>query len=68
MSGDRHRIHSGERKVDHLIDVPCDNCPTCKAGSLDPILRLQGQTDIPPVEPVVTRFDIHGSVCALCQR
>jgi hypothetical protein len=68
MSGDRHRIHSGETKVDRLIDVPCDACSDCKVGLLDPILHLQGQTDIPPVEPVVTQFDIHGGACPLCQR
>lgn len=55
-------------KVDPIIDVPCDDCPDCHTTLIDPVVHHQFQTDIPPVTPIVTRFDIHGGFCPHCQR
>src|SRR5262245_54289961 len=55
-------------KVDQVIDVPCECCPDCRVGLIDPVVHQQFQTDIPPVVPVVTRFDIHGGTCPKCGR
>lgn len=55
-------------KVDRVIDVPCDRCPDCHAALVDPVVHPQYQTDLPPVVPVVTRFDVHGGTCPCCKR
>jgi transposase len=55
-------------KVDTVIDVPCHTCPDCHVGLVDAVVHQQFQTDIPPVVPVVTRFDIHGGTCPQCRR
>jgi transposase len=55
-------------KVDFVIDVPCESCPDCHVGLTDPVVHQQFQTDIPPVVPVVTRFDVHGGTCPECGR
>jgi transposase len=55
-------------QVDLVIAVPCDCCPDCKVGLTDPVVHAQFQTDIPPVVPLVTRFDIHGGTCPRCRR
>jgi transposase len=55
-------------RVDRIIDVPCDRCPDCHQALIDPVVRPQFQTDLPPVVPVVTRFDIHGGTCPCCRR
>jgi len=55
-------------KVDFVIDVPCEVCPDCHVELTDPVVHQQFQTDIPPVVPVVTRFDVHGGTCPQCGR
>jgi transposase len=55
-------------KIDTTLDVPCDTCPDCHVGLIEAVVHHQYQTDIPPVVPVVTRFDIHGGTCPNCQR
>lgn len=55
-------------RVDQVIDVPCEHCPDCQTALVDPVVHPQYQTDIPPVVPVVTRFDIHGGTCPKCRR
>jgi transposase len=54
--------------VDQVIDVPCDCCPDCKVPLTQPVVHPQYQTDLPPVLPVVTRFDVHGGTCPKCRR
>lgn len=55
-------------KVDRVVDVPCTECPDCHVPLIDPVLHPQYQTDLPPVVPVVTRFDVHGGTCPCCRR
>jgi transposase len=55
-------------KVDRVIDVPCGECPDCHVPLTDTVTHPQYQTDLPPVVPVVTRFDVHGGTCPCCRR
>lgn len=55
-------------QVDRVVDVPCDECPDCHVPLTDPVTHAQYQTDLPPVVPVVTRFDVHGGTCPCCKR
>jgi transposase len=54
--------------VDRVVDVPCDCCPDCRVPLVGRVVHPQYQTDLPPVVPVVTRFDVHGGTCPRCRR
>jgi transposase len=43
-------------------------CPTCGEGVRETQVAAQYQEDLPPVQPVVRRFDIHTGTCVGCQR
>jgi transposase len=68
--GKNHGRH-GHRKppmhVDEVVDAPLPtSCPHCQ-GAVDEIdVQAQYQTELPPVRPHVTRFDIHVGQCAAC--
>ena len=57
------------KKADQKIVVDCPLiCPHCGGG-----VRLEGrssqyQTDIPPIEPTTTEFEIHYGRCTSCHR
>jgi transposase len=53
--------------VDHVIDVPCEICPRCQVPLVDPVVHVQYQTDLPPVVPIVTQFNVHAGTCPCCQ-
>src|ERR1700738_4069720 len=53
---------------DRIIDVPCLRCPDCQAGLLDPGVVVQYQTDLPPMVPIVTQFNIETGYCPCCRR
>lgn len=54
------------KQVDRTIRVPCRTCPECRVALVDPQTRDLYQTDIPPVRPVVTKFEVHGGTCPCC--
>ena len=54
------------KKVDRTIRVPCQTCPECRVTLVDPQTRDLSQTDIPPVQPVVTKFVVQGGTCPCC--
>lgn len=54
------------KKVDRMIVVPCKTCPECRVKLVEPQTRDLYQTDIPPVQPVVTKFVVHGGTCPCC--
>ena len=68
--GKSHGRH-GHRKppphVDEVLDAPLPtSCPDCQ-GAVDEIdVQAQYQTELPPVRPRVTRFDIHVGKCTAC--
>jgi transposase len=52
--------------IDRVIDVPCDTCPDCHVPLVDKVVHVQYQTDLPPITPVVTQFNIHAGRCPGC--
>lgn len=55
-------------RLDRIIDVPCLRCPDCQADLLDPGVVVQYQTDLPPIVPIVTQFNIETGYCPCCRR
>lgn len=55
-------------QVDRVIDVPCTECPDCQAPLLEPAIIVQYQTDLPPVVPIVTQFNIETGWCPCCRQ
>ncbi|MDA1018410.1 MAG: IS66 family transposase [Planctomycetota bacterium] len=54
-------------KADRTISVPLEShaCPDCGCG-FDVITHPQFQTDIPPVEPTITQFNVEVGTCPCC--
>jgi len=51
----------------HDVPVPVQ-CPTCGERIRETQVAAQYQEDLPPVQPVVRRFDIHIGTCTGCHR
>ena len=63
----------GHRPVPPVIDatyevLPPDTCPTCGGAVEDTHVTAQYQEDLPPVRPLVRRFDVHVGRCRRCGR
>ena len=55
------------KHVDKVCDAPLPrHCPDCHGTLEHTEVRHQYQTDIPPVRPQVTRFDVHVGHCTCC--
>jgi len=56
------------KKVDQEVDVPLkqQRCLHCGGELTERQIVSQYQIDIPPVEPIVTRFNIETARCACC--
>jgi transposase len=54
--------------IDRVIDVPCDRCPDCESTLIDPGQVVQYQTDLPPIVPITTQFNIETGFCPCCQQ
>jgi transposase len=54
-------------QVDRIIDVPCDKCPECQVPLYDLNTVVQYQTDLPPITPIVTQFNIQTGRCPCCR-
>ena len=55
-------------QIDRIIDVPCRLCPTCNVELVDPKINVQYQTDLPPIVPIVTQFNIESGFCPCCRQ
>ena len=44
--------------IDRVVHVPCNLCPDCQVPLYDQALVVQYQTDLPPIVPFVTQFNI----------
>jgi transposase len=53
-------------EVDRVIDVPCPECPDCHAPLYGQAIVTQYQTDLPPIVPIVTQFNIETGYCQGC--
>lgn len=51
---------------DRVVDVPLHECPTCQAPLYDRDTVTQFQTDLPPIVPIVTQFNIETGYCTAC--
>jgi transposase len=52
--------------IDRLINVPLMECPDCHVA-LDPAsVVVQYQTDLPPIVPIVTQFNLATGYCPKC--
>lgn len=54
--------------IDCTINVPCRLCPECSVPLVDPKIVVQYQTDLPPIVPVVTQFNIETGFCPCCRQ
>jgi transposase len=69
----RRQGHPADRRpvptpaqVDRVIGVPLDECPLCQAPLYDHGQAVQYQTDLPPIVPRITPFNMatgYGSCC-----
>jgi transposase len=55
-------------QIDRVIDVPLDECPLCQAPLYDEGLVVQYQTDLPPIVPIITQFNIETGYCSCCRQ
>jgi transposase len=53
---------------DRVIDVSLDLCPDCAAPLYDRSTVTQFQTDLPPILPIVTQFNIQTGYCTCCHK
>jgi transposase len=51
---------------DRIVDVPLPQCPECQATLTDRSTVVQFQTDLPPIVPIVTQFNIARGFCPCC--
>ncbi len=54
-------------QIDRVLNVPCKLCPDCKVELCDPGVVVQYQTDLPPIVPIVTQFNIETGYCPCCR-
>jgi transposase len=55
-------------RIDRVINVPLRECPTCHVALVDPGSVVQYQTDLPPIVPIVTQFNIETGYCPCCRQ
>lgn len=55
-------------QIDRVIDVPLDKCPMCNVYLYDQGQVVQYQTDLPPIVPIITRFNIETGRCPCCRQ
>jgi transposase len=61
------RLPPPPEQVDCTVEVPLPACPTCGGAVRERATHEQFQVDLPPVQPVVTRFVTHSGYCAACR-
>jgi transposase len=55
-------------QIDRVIDVPLDKCPLCDVYLYDQDQVVQYQTDLPPIVPIITQFNIETGRCPCCRQ
>jgi transposase len=51
---------------DRIVNVPLQQCPECQTSLADRSTVVQFQTDLPPIVPIVTQFNIARGFCPCC--
>jgi transposase len=55
-------------QTDRVIDVPLDECPMCHVPLYEQGQVVQYQTDLPPIVPIITQFNIETGTCPACRQ
>jgi transposase len=55
-------------RIDRVVEVSCRACPDCSTPLVDPRSVVQYQTDLPPIVPIVTQFNIETGFCPCCRQ
>lgn len=55
-------------QVDRVVNVACAVCPDCNVALVDPSVVVQYQTDLPPIVPIITQFQIETGFCPCCRQ
>jgi transposase len=56
-------------EISRIIDVPAPtHCPCCEERLKDQHIVVQYQTDLPPIVPIITQFNIGVATCPNCGR
>lgn len=64
-----HRPTPTPHEIDRIIDVPAPtHCPCCSDKLVDRRVVVQYQTDLPPIVPIVTQFNVEVGRCPRCDR
>jgi transposase len=73
--GQKHGHEASQRptptaaQVSRIIDVPAPtHCPCCSEKLIDKRVVVQYQTDLPPIVPIITQFNVEVGKCPRCQR
>jgi transposase len=53
---------------DRIVDVRLLECPDCHAPLYDRGTVIQFQTDLPPIVPIVTQFNLQTGYCSCCHQ
>ena len=53
-------------QIDQILDALVDVCPQCQGTLEDVTTHVQFQTDIPPVQPTVTKINVQVGFCPCC--
>jgi transposase len=71
----RPKGHSGDlrptptpEQIDRVIDVPLSKCPMCEVPLYEQGQVRQFQTDLPPIVPIITQFNIQTGYCPCCRQ
>ncbi len=64
----KHRAKPAPEEVSETREAPLEGCPECGGELTDLKTHEQFEIDIPPVEPVITRFVTHSGYCARCDK
>jgi len=55
-------------EIDRVIDVPLKECPMCRVELFERGQVTQYQTDLPPIVPIITQFNIETGWCPCCRQ
>jgi transposase len=55
-------------QIDRVVEVPLDKCPLCDVYLYDQGQVVQYQSDLPPIVPILTQFNIATGTCPCCRQ
>jgi transposase len=55
-------------EIDRVIDVPLRECPMCNVELYEQSQVTQYQSDLPPIVPIITQFNIETGYCPCCRQ